>query len=60
MTELESLKTQWKSLILTQCNTRGCDNCPSNFNEKFSLTRIPCESTILQHKIMELEEVNES
>ena len=53
MSELENLRQRLRDLIHSQCNTRGCKDCPYKFN----LDGIggECSATDLESKIMDIE-----
>jgi hypothetical protein len=52
MSELQDLEQRLSSLIQTQCNTIGCDNCGLKFGGYGSNE---CSATDLQSRIMDIE-----
>lgn len=52
MSQLQDLEQRLTSLVKSQCNTIGCDNCGLKFG---GFDSNECSATDLQNKIMEIE-----
>ena len=53
----ETLREEFKSLILNTCNTVGCEDCPFKWEKDSDGNS--CRSDYLQHKLFDLEKDNE-